>query len=142
MSILFRRKKNKEPAPPLEVDSSLFYLSLPVDSGPIRLIYSVLFCQFFPFPYRNANRNTENVESNNEYSLETDVEAEEYTLTALEQEIRKNNAGLAVQLVKKAGAKVRVFQNSWLVVLAIPSKIRKSTEMKRLLCCIVKVVKN
>ena len=32
--------------------------------------------------------------------------------------------------------------SGWLVTLAIPSKMRQRTEAKRLLCCIVKVVKN
>jgi hypothetical protein len=57
----------------------------------------------------DTNRNAQNPESDNEYGLETDTEAEEYTLTVLEQEIRKNNTKVAAQIVKKAGAKAWVF---------------------------------
>jgi hypothetical protein len=60
----------------------------------------------------------------------------------LEQEIYKNNTKVAIQIVKKASTKTWVFQKDWLVILAIPSKIQKSTEIKYLFCCIVKVVKN
>jgi hypothetical protein len=90
----------------------------------------------------DTNRNTQNPENNNKYSLETDTKAEEYTLTVLEQEIYKNNTKVAIQIVKKAGTKAWVFQKDWLVIQAISSKIQKSTEIKYLLCCIVKVVKN
>jgi hypothetical protein len=83
------------------------------------------------------------LESNNkEDIIETDIEAEEYILTELEYHIRQNNTGVAARMVKKAGKKTRVFKKSWLVTLAIPSKLRLHTEPKCLLCQIVKVTKN
>jgi hypothetical protein len=45
-------------------------------------------------------------------------------------------------MVKKASAKARIFKKGWLVTLAIPSKLQLRTELKRLLCWIVKVTKN
>jgi hypothetical protein len=70
------------------------------------------------------------------------ISTKEYTLIVLEQEIHKNNTKVAAQMVKKAGIKALIFQKDWIVILAILSKMRKSTEMKRLLFYIVKEVKN
>jgi hypothetical protein len=73
---------------------------------------------------------------------ETDIEAEEYTLTELECLVRKNNTRVAAQIVKKARGKARTFQKGWLITLAIPSKLRLRTEPKWILCCIDQVTKN
>jgi hypothetical protein len=45
-------------------------------------------------------------------------------------------------MVKKASGKVKVYTNGSIVSLAIPLKLRLQTKAKRLLCWIMKVVKN
>jgi hypothetical protein len=78
--------------------------------------------------------------SDDEYP-ETDDEAEEYILTAIEQRIKANNAIVAEKMVRKSKKQAVVFKDGALVTLAIPAKIRLSLEPKRLLCRIIQCVR-
>jgi hypothetical protein len=62
----------------------------------------------------------------------TNAELDEFILTALEQRIRKNNILVAARMVKKTAKKVQIFKEGWIVTLAIPAKLRRSAEPKRL----------
>jgi hypothetical protein len=73
---------------------------------------------------------------------ETDIEEEEYTLTELERIVRKNNARVATQMVKKAHGQAWIFKKGWIITLAIPSKLRLRTEPKRIPCRIDNITKN
>jgi hypothetical protein len=59
-------------------------------------------------------------------------ELEEFILTALEQHIRKNNILIAAGMVKKTAKKAQIFKEGWIAILAIPAKLRRSAEPKRL----------
>jgi hypothetical protein len=78
--------------------------------------------------------------SDDEYP-ETDDEAKEYILTAIEQRIKANNAIFAEKMVRKSKKQAVVFEDGSLVTLAIPAKIRLSLEPKRLLCRIIQCVR-
>jgi hypothetical protein len=56
----------------------------------------------------------------------------EFILTAIEQQIRKNNVKVASRMVKKTTKKAQIFKESSVVTLAIPAKLRRSTKPKRL----------
>jgi len=53
-----------------------------------------------------------NSDDNNKYSIETNIETKEYTLTELEHQVCKNNAKVATRIVKKASSKVQVFKKN------------------------------
>jgi hypothetical protein len=61
-----------------------------------------------------------------------DPNAEEDEEPAIELRIRKNNVLVAERMVKKGAKKSQVFKEGWVVTLAIPSKMRRTTEPKRL----------
>jgi hypothetical protein len=73
---------------------------------------------------------------------ETDTEDAAHILTELERQIKQSNAWTAARMVKKVNKKMKVFTNSSIVSLAIPTKLRLKSEARRLLCRITKVVKN
>jgi hypothetical protein len=75
----------------------------------------------------NINKDTN---SDTEYPPETDNEAEDYILTAIEQCIRANNTLVANKMVQKSKKKAVLFADSTLVTLAIPGKMRLSLEPK------------
>jgi hypothetical protein len=79
--------------------------------------------------------------SDNKYP-ETDNEAEEYILTAIEQCIKANNAIVAEKIVQKSKKQAVVFEDGTLVTLAILAKIRLSLEPKCLLCCIIQYIRS
>jgi hypothetical protein len=64
--------------------------------------------------------------------LEDAPEFEKLILNAIEERIRKNNVLVASRMVKKTTKKAQIFKEGWIVTLAIPKKMRLSTEPKRL----------
>ena len=88
-----------------------------------------------------SNSGSEGSDSDNE-DHETDTEADNYILTELERQIKQSNARTAARMVKKVGGKMKVYAENSIVSLAIPAKLRLKTEAKRLLCRIIKVVRN
>jgi hypothetical protein len=69
-------------------------------------------------------------------------ELEKWILTAIEERVRKNNILVAGRMVKKATKKAQIFKRDWVVTVAIPSKLRKSTEPKRLPVRIIGIAKH
>jgi hypothetical protein len=69
---------------------------------------------------------------NAEEDEEPAIELEKWILNAIELRIRKNNVLVARRMVKKGAKKARVFKEGSVVTLAIPSKMRRTTEPKRL----------
>jgi hypothetical protein len=76
--------------------------------------------------------------------LELDVDAElpknengpnlkKWILTAIEERVCKNNILVAGRMVKKTAKNAQIFKRDWIVIVAIPSKLRRSTKPKRLL---------
>jgi hypothetical protein len=63
---------------------------------------------------------------------EPTIELEKWILNAIEHRIRKNNVLVAERMVKKGAKKAQVFKEGWVVTVAIPSKMRRTTEPKRL----------
>jgi hypothetical protein len=93
---------------------------------------------------RNAQEDgdaNEDANSDAEYPPKTDDEAEDFILTAIEQRIRANNTLVADKMIQKSNKKVVLFADGTLVTLAIPSKMRLSLELKRMLCRIIKRVR-
>ena len=116
-----------------QVVNTTWPLVLPVRTTP----YEVWFGCKPHWLIRNGPENSENQIGANEDSededrrfSETDIEAEEYTLTELECVVHKNNARNTAQIVKKACGKAQIFQKSWLITLAILSKLRLHKEPK------------
>ena len=69
---------------------------------------------------------------NTEEDEEPAIELEKWILNAIELRIRKNNVLVARRMVKKGAKKAQVFKEGSVVTLAIPSKMRRTTEPKRL----------
>ena len=88
-----------------------------------------------------SNSGSEGSDSDNE-DHETDTKADNYILTELERQIKQSNAWTTARMVKKVGGKMKVYAENSIVSLAIPAKLRLKTEAKRLLCRIIKVVRN
>lgn len=91
--------------------------------------------------YNLEDDEDEDANSNNEY-LETNDKAKGYILTAIEQQVRDNNAIVAEKIVQKSKKKSAEFAEGSFVILAILAKIRLSIEPKRLLCCVIKRFRN
>jgi hypothetical protein len=60
------------------------------------------------------------------------LELEKWILNAIKERIRKNNVLVARRMVNKTSKKAQVFKEGWIVTVAIPSKLRRSIEPKRL----------
>jgi len=60
------------------------------------------------------------------------IELEKWILNAIKLWIRKNNVLVAERMVKKGAKKAQIFKEGWVVTAAIPSKMRRTTEPKRL----------
>lgn len=97
---------------------------------------------------------TENIESNtttstagalavhaSDASSADDTDETPSLRTALEERIFQNNKKLAAKMIAKAGRKATEFKEGALVSLAIPRQLKLSTELKRLPCRVVKVIK-
>jgi hypothetical protein len=60
------------------------------------------------------------------------LELEKWILNAIEERICKNNVLVARKMVNKTAKKAQVFKEGWIVTVAIPLKLRRSIEPKRL----------
>jgi hypothetical protein len=69
-------------------------------------------------------------------------ELEKWILTAIEERVRKNNILVVGRMVRKAAKNARIFKRDWIVTVAIPSKLRRSTKPKRLLVWIIGITKH
>ena len=67
---------------------------------------------------------------------------EKWILTEIEEQVRKNNILVAGRMVKKATKKAQIFKRGWVVTVAIPSKLGRSTKPKRLLVWIIGIAKH
>jgi hypothetical protein len=75
-------------------------------------------------------------------SLKNDLEQlelETWILNAIEERIHKNNALVACRMVRKTSKKAQIFKEGWIVTVAIPLKLRRSVEPKRLLVWILSI---
>jgi hypothetical protein len=58
---------------------------------------------------------------------------EKWILTAIKEWVRKNNILVAGRMVRKTAKNAQIFKRDWIVTVAIPSKLQRSTKPKRLL---------
>jgi len=64
--------------------------------------------------------------------LET-LELELFIISAIKEQVRKNNMLVAAKMKKKSAKKAQIFKEGWIVTLAIPKKMRLSVKLKRIL---------
>jgi hypothetical protein len=69
-------------------------------------------------------------------------ELEKWILNAIEERVRKNNVLVAGRMVRRVAKKAQIFERDCIVTVAIPSKLRRSTEPKRLLVRIIGITKH
>jgi hypothetical protein len=69
------------------------------------------------------------------------LEAEKWILTAIEERVRKNNIVVASRMVRKTTKKAHIFKVDYVVTVAIPAKLRRSAEPKRLPVRIIGITK-
>ena len=70
------------------------------------------------------------------------IELDKWILNAIELRVRKNNLLVAGRMAKKGAKNAQVFKEGWIVTLAIPAKMRRSTEPKRLPVWILGINRN